>query len=185
MGTQQKTISWPLIIHPSWCTGGCWFTVARQLQVVPKHPKKQQLMHVSRWHKTNCLDKRQLRSLTSHGAMVTKYGWSYSKNWVKLFDGKGGRGGTLFLQSLRQLTTLKRIRKLKIRNHRHQIRGINLPKLLTLGIIPIDVICEHHRMPWLVFFFNFVILKIWWFFQETNKINWIFTRNIFKEFVNF
>jgi hypothetical protein len=58
-----------------------------------------------------------------------------------------GGGGTLFLQSLRQLTTLKRIHKLKIENHRHPIKGINLPKLLTLGILPIDVICEHHRMP--------------------------------------
>jgi hypothetical protein len=27
-GTQQKTISWPLTIHPSWCAGGCWFAVA-------------------------------------------------------------------------------------------------------------------------------------------------------------
>jgi hypothetical protein len=27
-GTQQKTVSWPLTIHPSRCTGGCWFTVA-------------------------------------------------------------------------------------------------------------------------------------------------------------
>ncbi len=26
--TQQKTVSWPLTIDPSWCTGGCWFTVA-------------------------------------------------------------------------------------------------------------------------------------------------------------
>ncbi len=68
MGTQQKTISWPLTIHPSRCTGGCWFTVARQLQVVPKHPQKQQLMDVSGLHKTNCLDRQQLRRLTSHGA---------------------------------------------------------------------------------------------------------------------
>ncbi len=51
-------------------------------------------------------------------------------------------GGTLFLQSLSQLTTLKRIHKLKIGNHRHLIRGMNLPKLLTLGILPIDVISE-------------------------------------------
>jgi hypothetical protein len=34
-------------------------------------------------------------------------------------------------------------------------------------------------MAWPVFFFNFVILKIWWFFQEINKISWIYTRNIF------
>ncbi len=47
-GTQQKTVSKPLIIHPSCCTDGRWFTVARQLQVVPKHPKKQLLMDVSR-----------------------------------------------------------------------------------------------------------------------------------------
>jgi hypothetical protein len=69
MGTQQKNISWPPTIHPSWWTGGSWFTMARQLQVVPKHPKKQQLMDVSRPHKTNCLDRKQLRRLTSHGAM--------------------------------------------------------------------------------------------------------------------
>jgi len=25
---QQKIVSWPLTIYPSWCTGGCWFTVA-------------------------------------------------------------------------------------------------------------------------------------------------------------
>jgi hypothetical protein len=24
----EKTLSWPLTIHPSWCTGGCWCTVA-------------------------------------------------------------------------------------------------------------------------------------------------------------
>jgi len=34
--------------------------MARQLQVVPKHPKKQQLMDVLRPHKTNCLDRKQL-----------------------------------------------------------------------------------------------------------------------------
>jgi len=28
-GTQQKTVSWPLTIHPSWCTGGHWFALAR------------------------------------------------------------------------------------------------------------------------------------------------------------
>ncbi len=28
MGTQQKTVSWPFTIHPSWCAGGCWVTVA-------------------------------------------------------------------------------------------------------------------------------------------------------------
>jgi hypothetical protein len=27
-GIEKKTVSWPLIIHPSWCTGGCWFTLA-------------------------------------------------------------------------------------------------------------------------------------------------------------
>jgi hypothetical protein len=27
-GTQQKTVSSPLTIHLSWCTGGRWFTVA-------------------------------------------------------------------------------------------------------------------------------------------------------------
>jgi hypothetical protein len=27
-GTQQKTVFGPLIIHPAWCTGCCWFTVA-------------------------------------------------------------------------------------------------------------------------------------------------------------
>jgi len=48
---------------------------------------------------------------------------------------------------LRQLTTLKRIHELKIGNHRHPIRGINLPTLLTLGILPIDEIYEDHRMP--------------------------------------
>jgi hypothetical protein len=61
--------------------------------------------------------------------------------------GRVGGTGTLFLQSLRQLTTLKRIHKLKIGNHRQLIRGINLPKLLKMGILPIDVICEHHKMP--------------------------------------
>jgi len=61
--------------------------------------------------------------------------------------GRVDRGGSLFLQSLRQLTTLKRLHKLKIGNYRHEIRGRNLPKLLTLGILPIDVICEHHGMP--------------------------------------
>jgi hypothetical protein len=29
-GTQQKTVSGPITIHPSWCTGECWFTVARK-----------------------------------------------------------------------------------------------------------------------------------------------------------
>ncbi len=28
-GTQQKIVSRPLIIHPSWCAGGCWFTLAQ------------------------------------------------------------------------------------------------------------------------------------------------------------
>jgi hypothetical protein len=73
---------------------------------------------------------------------------------------------------------LKWIHKLKIGNHR-PIRGIHLPKLLTLGIFTIDVVCEHNWMAWPVFFFNFVIFKIWWFFQEINKISWIYTRNIF------
>jgi len=41
--------------------------VARQLQVCSK---KQQLMDVSRPHKTNCLDRKQFRKLTSHGAMA-------------------------------------------------------------------------------------------------------------------
>jgi hypothetical protein len=61
--------------------------------------------------------------------------------------GRVERGGTLFLQSLRQLTTWKRIHKLKIGNHRHQRRGMNLPKLLRLGILPINVISEQHGMP--------------------------------------
>jgi hypothetical protein len=35
-GTQQKTVSSPLTIHPSWCTGGCcWFTVAACLGSQP------------------------------------------------------------------------------------------------------------------------------------------------------
>ncbi len=36
-GTQRKIVSWSLTIHPSWCTGGCWFIVARVNQHPPVH----------------------------------------------------------------------------------------------------------------------------------------------------
>ncbi len=42
IGTQQKTVSWPLSfhpsIHPSWCAGGCWFTCTHA-QVWPWRPR--------------------------------------------------------------------------------------------------------------------------------------------------
>jgi hypothetical protein len=42
MGTQQKIVSWPLTIHPSWCTGRCcWFTLALQ--------KAQQSCNTNEW----------------------------------------------------------------------------------------------------------------------------------------
>jgi len=28
----ERTVSWSHIIHPWWCTGGCWFTVAQKHQ---------------------------------------------------------------------------------------------------------------------------------------------------------
>ncbi len=34
--TQQKTVSRPLTIHPSWCTGGSWCTVATDSLLTPK-----------------------------------------------------------------------------------------------------------------------------------------------------
>ncbi len=43
--TQQKTKFWPLNIHPSWCTSGCWFIVeGRQGSTKHEQPQKVQAL---------------------------------------------------------------------------------------------------------------------------------------------
>jgi len=73
-----------------------WWVLLHCGQTTPTCSKKQQLMDVSRPHKTNYLDRKQLRRLTSHGPMAvlaqgTPWMWwacpkgHVTRHWMQTF----------------------------------------------------------------------------------------------------
>ncbi len=61
-GTQQKTVSYLLVIHPSCCTGGCWTDGSRTDGDEARARKSERASEREREREKGCLPAREMET---------------------------------------------------------------------------------------------------------------------------